>query len=75
MSLRPGKKASASEPNGHVVKSDPQTSLAALDSATLPPKEDRIYVDNSNLSDLKLTCDEAVERVSAQLRRSGYLHS
>lgn len=26
--------------------------------------EDRIYVDNSNPSDLKMTCDDAVERVS-----------
>ena len=28
--------------------------------------EDRIYVDNSSLVELKTTCDEAVERVSTK---------
>lgn len=30
--------------------------------------EDRIYVDNSSLVELKTTCDEAVERVSIESR-------
>lgn len=27
------------------------------------PNDDRVIVDNSNLSELKATCDDAVERV------------
>ncbi|PWN92712.1 hypothetical protein FA10DRAFT_263470 [Acaromyces ingoldii] len=33
------------------------------DTGDLPPAEDRIYVDNSNISELKSTCDDAVERI------------
>jgi hypothetical protein len=39
--------------------------VVAASTSLMPAKlEDRIYVDNSNASELKLTCDEAVERVS-----------
>lgn len=34
--------------------------------------EDRIYVDNSSLVELKTTCDEAVERVSLQSSQSSF---
>lgn len=44
---------------------DSDAGLLAAGTSILPSKaEDRIYVDNSNVSELKTTCDEAVERVS-----------
>lgn len=36
----------------------------------LEGEDDRIIVDNSNLSELKCTCDEAVERVCMRLTHS-----
>lgn len=38
-------------------------------SSDAPPQADRIYVDNSNIAELKSTCDDAVERVRAWLMR------
>lgn len=43
------------------------------DTGDLPPAEDRIYVDNSNISELKSTCDDAVERVRLTSAHSGSL--
>lgn len=40
------------------------------DKVELPPAplaDERIYADNSNVADLKATCDEAVERVGLKI--------
>jgi hypothetical protein len=68
MSLRPGKQSALQAEDASQVAAaasisraeDPLSELAG----PLPAKEDRIYVDNSSLQELKATCDEAVERVS-----------
>lgn len=52
----------ATELNGELVAD--YTEGASPSSSSQPAKADRIYVDNSNLAELKTTCDEAVERVS-----------
>lgn len=57
MAARRGKSAS----NGG-TPTEKKTELA--ESVEPGAKGDRIYVDNSSSADLKLTCDDAVERVS-----------
>lgn len=65
MALRPGKK----DTGAATVASDPLIEIAG----PVPPKDDRIYVDTSNVADLKATCDDAVERVSPT--RSSLAHT
>lgn len=70
MSLRPSKGKEPQRPGTIAdtavvtVESDDKSSGWAQRTAALP-QQDRIYVDNSNLGELKSTCDDAVERVRA----------
>ncbi|CAO1634723.1 unnamed protein product [Parajaminaea phylloscopi] len=66
MSLRSGKKGQSENTSAQQASAshagaeeDPLADLAG----PLPAQEDRIFVDNSNLAELKLTCDEAVQRI------------
>ncbi|PWN24266.1 hypothetical protein BCV69DRAFT_280156 [Microstroma glucosiphilum] len=75
MSLRPGKQSTLQAEDASQVAATASTSraedpLAEL-AGPLPAREDRIYVDNSSLQELKATCDEAVERILT--RPSGHL--
>lgn len=70
MSLRPGKQTALQAEDASQVAAAAAASTSRAEdplaklAGPLPAKEDRIYVDNSSLQELKATCDEAVERVS-----------
>lgn len=69
MSLRPGKKgASLQGAHDKVISSigsaDPLVDVAG----PIPAKDERIYVDNSNLADLQSTCNDAIGRVCDTLQ-------
>lgn len=71
MSLRPGKKsASLQGAHGKVVSTIDSADPLADVAGPLPAKDDRIYVDNSNLAELQSTCNDAVERVCDALQHS-----
>lgn len=58
-------KGSKAVSNGTSLSSD-SLAVGTSSDGLIAKAEDRIYIDNSNPSDLKMTCDDAVERVSAK---------
>lgn len=59
-------KGSKGVSNGSTIPESSSLAVATSSEALSVKAEDRIYIDNSNPSDLKVTCDDAVERVSKE---------
>ncbi|UZJ55393.1 hypothetical protein CBS101457_004713 [Exobasidium rhododendri] len=68
------KRSKAAVRKGQPVNGDAVSSLLGHNSNIVPAQaEDRIYVDNSNAPELKMTCDEAVERILTRTSMSASL--
>jgi len=51
-------------PDNRFMSSSSKGKGKAIEGSSSTENQERIYVDNSNLSELKSTCDDAVDRVS-----------